>query len=315
MDRELLLEIGCEELPARWLPGLTNQLGEVVIAQLKEQRLTPEAPAETYSTPRRLTVRIARLSERQTDLEEVLNGPPVSAGFTADGVPTPAAVGFATKNGTDVASLEQIATPKGHLSRVSQEAAREGRGGRAAGGAGRNAPRPVVSEVDALGRDARRWQGRAAVRSSHPLAALHVWRTGHPVRHLAHAWCAEQLRAGRHLGCGHLRAPVPHDQRTCRPCHQGALLRRIQDAPARELRHARAQRAPQQDCPRARRQGAAAAGPRQPHGARRVRPAGRGARSRRVPVGGRRYLQPRFPRASRRSADDDADSPSALLSR
>src|SRR3954463_11209574 len=86
MDRELLLEIGCEELPARWLPGLTNQLGEVVIAQLKEQRLTPEAPAETYSTPRRLTVRIARLSERQTDLEEVLNGPPVSASFTADGV-------------------------------------------------------------------------------------------------------------------------------------------------------------------------------------------------------------------------------------
>jgi len=113
MDRELLLEIGCEELPASWLPGLTNQIGEVVIAQLREHRLPPEAPAETYSTPRRLTVRIARLAERQTDLEEVLNGPPVSAAFAADGSPTPAAVGFAAKNGTEVASLERVETAKG----------------------------------------------------------------------------------------------------------------------------------------------------------------------------------------------------------
>src|SRR6478609_1951633 len=113
MDRELLLEIGCEELPASWLPGLTNQLGEVVIAQLKEHRLPPEAPAETYSTPRRLTVRVARLAERQTDLEEVLNGPPVSASFAADGAPTPAAAGFAAKNGVEVSALERVKTPKG----------------------------------------------------------------------------------------------------------------------------------------------------------------------------------------------------------
>ena len=39
MDRELLLEIGCEELPASWLPALTNQIGEVVVAQLREHRL------------------------------------------------------------------------------------------------------------------------------------------------------------------------------------------------------------------------------------------------------------------------------------
>ncbi len=113
MDRELLLEIGCEEIPASWLPGLTNQVGEVVLAQLKEHRLAPEAPAETYSTPRRLTVRIAKLAERQTDLEEVLNGPPVSAAFKADGTPTPAAVGFAAKNGTEVSLLERVDTPKG----------------------------------------------------------------------------------------------------------------------------------------------------------------------------------------------------------
>jgi len=113
MDRELLLEIGCEELPASWLPGLTNQIGEVVVEQLREHRLPPEAPAETFSSPRRLTVRISRLAERQTDLEEVLNGPPVSAAFAADGSPTPAAVGFAAKNGTDVALLERVETAKG----------------------------------------------------------------------------------------------------------------------------------------------------------------------------------------------------------
>lgn len=113
MDRELLLEIGCEEIPASWLPGLTNQVGEVVIAQLKEHRLAPETPVETYSTPRRLTVRIAKLAERQTDLEEVLTGPPVSAAFKPDGTPTPAASGFAAKNGTEVSALEQVETPKG----------------------------------------------------------------------------------------------------------------------------------------------------------------------------------------------------------
>jgi len=113
MDRELLLEVGCEELPASWLPSLTQQIGEVLATQLREHRLAPEAPAETYSTPRRLTVRIARLAERQTDLEELVTGPPVSAGFTADGAPTPAAVGFAAKQGVEPAALERVETPKG----------------------------------------------------------------------------------------------------------------------------------------------------------------------------------------------------------
>src|SRR5436305_10839039 len=89
MDRELLLELGCEELPASWLPGLTNQIGEIVVAKLIEHRLAPESTAETFSTPRRLTVRVARVPERQTDLEELISGPAVSAGFTPDAVPTP----------------------------------------------------------------------------------------------------------------------------------------------------------------------------------------------------------------------------------
>jgi glycyl-tRNA synthetase beta chain len=113
MDRELLLEVGTEELPASWLPSLTNTIGETVASQLREHRLVPESPAETFSTPRRLTVRIVRVPERQTDLEELVNGPPVSASFKADGTATPAATGFASKQGVDVAALERVQTPKG----------------------------------------------------------------------------------------------------------------------------------------------------------------------------------------------------------
>jgi len=113
MDRELLIEIGCEEIPASWLPGLTSQLGAHLDARLKTLRLTPEAPTETFSTPRRLTARVARLSERQTDLEELVTGPPVSAAFKPGGEASPAATGFAKKYGVEVAALERHETPKG----------------------------------------------------------------------------------------------------------------------------------------------------------------------------------------------------------
>jgi glycyl-tRNA synthetase beta chain len=113
MDRELLLEIGCEELPAAWLPALTGQLESIVDSELRALRLSAESPIEPYTTPRRLTVRVARLAERQTDLEELVNGPPVSAAFGSDGTPTPAAVGFATRQGVAVSALERVETPRG----------------------------------------------------------------------------------------------------------------------------------------------------------------------------------------------------------
>jgi glycyl-tRNA synthetase beta chain len=113
MDRELLIEIGCEEIPASWLPGLTTQLARHVDNRLKEHRLTSDAPAESYSTPRRLSARIVRLAERQTDLEDLVTGPPVSAAFQPDGTPTSAAAGFAKKQGVEVAALERHETSKG----------------------------------------------------------------------------------------------------------------------------------------------------------------------------------------------------------
>src|SRR4029453_14502502 len=113
MDRELLLEIGVEELPAAWLPGLTKQLSEKLQARLKEMRLTPDAPIESFSTPRRLTARIGRMPERQEDLDETVTGPPVSAAVNAAGEPTPAALGFAKKQGVPFEALERVKTDKG----------------------------------------------------------------------------------------------------------------------------------------------------------------------------------------------------------
>jgi glycyl-tRNA synthetase beta chain len=113
MDRELLLEIGTEEIPASWLPGLTTQLGHVLEAKLKEARLSTDEPIETFSTPRRLTVRSARIAERQTDLEELVTGPPVSAAFAADGTLTPAGAGFVKKQGATEDQIERVTTPKG----------------------------------------------------------------------------------------------------------------------------------------------------------------------------------------------------------
>jgi glycyl-tRNA synthetase beta chain len=113
MDRELLLEIGVEELPADWLPGLNRQLSEKLQARLKDMRLAPLAPVESFSTPRRLTARIGSMPERQEDLDETVSGPPVSAAFTASGDPTPAALGFAKKQGVSFEALERVKTEKG----------------------------------------------------------------------------------------------------------------------------------------------------------------------------------------------------------
>src|SRR5262245_45482 len=113
MDRELLLEIGVEELPAAWLPGLTKQLSEKMLARLKATRLTPDAAVESFSTPRRLTARVGRMPERQEDLDETVSGPPVSAAFDGSGQPTPAAIGFAKKQGIAVDAIERVTTEKG----------------------------------------------------------------------------------------------------------------------------------------------------------------------------------------------------------
>ena len=111
--KELLLEIGCEEIPASWLPSLTRQLGDQIGARLDEARLATQQPVRTFSTPRRLGVHVRGVAERQTDAEEMVTGPPVSAAFDAGGQPTAAAQGFARKHGVGVDLLTTVETAKG----------------------------------------------------------------------------------------------------------------------------------------------------------------------------------------------------------
>jgi len=111
--KELLLEIGCEEMPASWLPSLTQQLGSRLIFHLSESRIAYEGDPFAFSTPRRLGALIRGVAQRQTDLEGTVTGPSVRAAFDSGGKPTPAAYGFAKKQGVRVEQLTRIQTPKG----------------------------------------------------------------------------------------------------------------------------------------------------------------------------------------------------------
>jgi glycyl-tRNA synthetase beta chain len=113
MDRELLLEIGCEEIPASWLVPLTRQLSERLAAELVTFRISAGVPVETHATPRRLMAGVARISERQTDLDEQVTGPPIAAAYGPDGQPTPAAIGFAKRGGVEPSQLTVVENAKG----------------------------------------------------------------------------------------------------------------------------------------------------------------------------------------------------------
>ncbi|MCC7168705.1 MAG: glycine--tRNA ligase subunit beta, partial [Rhodospirillales bacterium] len=113
MDRELLLEIGVEEMPASWLPALTTQLGARLLARLTEAGLPVKVSIESHSTPRRLAACVPELIDRQEDRDETVMGPPVSAAFDAEGHPTNAGLGFARKLGADFDALTQVDTPRG----------------------------------------------------------------------------------------------------------------------------------------------------------------------------------------------------------
>lgn len=114
MSLELLLEIGCEEIPAKFVSRALAELPAQVTTRLAAARLA-HTGVSVMGTPRRLTVIVRGLDETQPDLREEVVGPPVSAAFGPDGAPTKAGIGFAQKNGVDPASLEkrEVAGKKG----------------------------------------------------------------------------------------------------------------------------------------------------------------------------------------------------------
>jgi glycyl-tRNA synthetase beta chain len=108
---DFLLEIGCEEIPARMIDAASQELRERVAALLNRERLTG-GEITSFDTPRRLTVMISGIPSGQPDVTEQVIGPSVSAGYK-DGVPTSAAHGFAKKAGVEVSRLEKVTTPRG----------------------------------------------------------------------------------------------------------------------------------------------------------------------------------------------------------
>ena len=106
-----LLEIGTEELPADFARLALPQLESCVRQSLAEARLPFDA-LQVCGTARRLAVLVEGLPQRQPDGREEFKGPPAQQAFR-DGVPTPAAVGFARRWDLDPSSLEVRDTPKG----------------------------------------------------------------------------------------------------------------------------------------------------------------------------------------------------------
>jgi len=106
MSKDLLLEIGTEEVPAHVMPGILAQLKEKAEAALKENRMS-FASVRTIGTPRRTALLVKDLAEQQADVESENRGPSLKIAFDADGNPTKAAQGFARGQGIDPKDLVQ----------------------------------------------------------------------------------------------------------------------------------------------------------------------------------------------------------------
>ena len=106
MKRDLLFEIGTEEIPAHVVPHLLEDLAQLAETMLKEHRLSYEK-VRTLGTPRRAALIVTGLAERQEDINTETRGPSVAIAFDADGNPTKAGAGFARGQGVDPSALIQ----------------------------------------------------------------------------------------------------------------------------------------------------------------------------------------------------------------
>ena len=104
MSKNLLLEIGTEEMPANIMSGVVDQLKTLAASQFEEHRISTEN-ITVYATPRRLAVIATGAADRQPDEEVKKRGPSIKAAFDADGNPTRAAQGFARGQHIDPADL------------------------------------------------------------------------------------------------------------------------------------------------------------------------------------------------------------------
>lgn len=99
-----LLEIGVEELPHKFIPDAAAQL-KTLFKNLFDENNLMFNNIKTFATPRRLAVIIEGLQEKQQDFTKEIRGPISKIAYTQDGTLTPAALGFAKKNGVEPSSL------------------------------------------------------------------------------------------------------------------------------------------------------------------------------------------------------------------
>ena len=104
MAKDLLFEIGAEEIPAGFMPNILGQLKTLAETKLNDAHLPFESIA-TYGTPRRLALIVKGLADTSAEISERHKGPSASIAYDADGNPTKAAIGFARGKGLDVADL------------------------------------------------------------------------------------------------------------------------------------------------------------------------------------------------------------------
>ena len=104
MAKDLLFEIGAEEIPAGFMPNILGQLKQLAETKLNDAHLSFESIA-TYGTPRRLALIVKGLADTSAEISERHKGPSASIAYDADGNATKAAIGFARGKGLDVADL------------------------------------------------------------------------------------------------------------------------------------------------------------------------------------------------------------------
>ena len=104
MAKDLLFEIGAEEIPAGFMPNILGQLKQLAETKLNDAHLPFESIA-TYGTPRRLALIVKGLGDTSAEISERHKGPSASIAYDAEGNATKAAIGFARGKGLDVADL------------------------------------------------------------------------------------------------------------------------------------------------------------------------------------------------------------------
>ena len=105
--KNVILEIGTEEIPSRFLPAALESLKKLALDALSANRLGFK-DVQTYATPRRLVLSVRELDETQNASVSLLKGPPLASAYDSKGEPTRAALGFAKSKGVDVNALGEL---------------------------------------------------------------------------------------------------------------------------------------------------------------------------------------------------------------